>query len=352
MNLAFVRAMLAGSLLAVPTHAAPIQLGQQFFNKDWAAACDNTISCEAVSLLGDGQDENTPTATLSRSGDGAGTVVIGVSLAEPRGDRYRLFIDGRFVNGGALAKGEYSIRLEGPEALKLARAMARGRKLVVQGADGARLGELSLYGTAAAFTRIDALQNRAGTRSALFATGRKALRARSAELPVILAQRIGKQEAIPDAGTIVRLVESSVCAGERIGVTEDSAYSLGKHAGNFMALVMLSCGNGAYNFSSAPFVGTSRDGRKWSFAPARFDYPETTAAQMGGVNLLVNSGWDADSQRISSYAKGRGLGDCGSAETYVWDGAMFRLVDAYAMDECRGSTEWMRLWTAKVDFRD
>lgn len=344
--------MLAGSLLAVPTHAAPIELGKQFFHKDWAAACDNIMSCEAVSLIGENQDENTPTVTLSRSSDSAGTIMIGISLSEPKGDRYRLLVDGRLVHEGALAKGEYSIRLEGAEALKLARVMARGRKLVVRGVDGSQLGELSLNGTAAAFRHIDAVQNRVGTRNALFATGRKALRVKSAPLPIISALRIGKQEAIPDAGAIVGLAEASACADQRVGVTEDSAYSLGKRAGAYKALVMLSCGNGAYNFSAAPFIGTSKDGKKWSFAPARFDYPEATDAQMGGISLLVNSSWDAESQRISSYAKGRGIGDCGSAETYVWDGAMFRLVDAFAMEECRGSTEWMRLWRAKVEFSD
>jgi len=53
---------------------------------------------------------------------------------------------------------------------------------------------------------------------------------------------------------------------------------------------------------------------------------------------------------LNSYNKGRGLGDCGNAETYVWDGATFRLVQAYAMSECRGSTEWLTIWRAKVEY--
>jgi hypothetical protein len=39
---------------------------------------------------------------------------------------------------------------------------------------------------------------------------------------------------------------------------------------------------------------------------------------------------------MSSYGKGRRLGDCGSAENYVWYGNKFRLIDAGAMPECRG----------------
>lgn len=352
MSLPFVTAVSVGALLTMPLDAAPIELGKQFFRKDWAAACDNSFSCEAISLLGDNQDDSSPTINVTRSNDSVATTEVKISLAEPKGDRFRILIDGRLVASGLLAKGEYPIRLQGTDAMKLVRAMGRGRKLVVRSADNAPLGELSLNGTAAAFTHIDAVQNRARTRNALFASGRKILVPKTAPTPTVIAQRIGKQEAIPDAGAIVGLVESSACAETRVGVTEDAAYSLGKHAGTYKALVMLSCGNGAYNFSSAPFVGISADGKKWKFSPARFDYPAEASAELGGIHLLVNSSWDAETQQVSSYAKGRGWGDCGSAETYIWDGDMFRLIDAFAMEECRGSTEWMRLWRAKVEFKN
>ena len=352
MSLLFARALLAVSFVTVPSQAAPIELGKQFFHKDWAAACDNTLSCEAVSLMNDSQDDSVPTISLSRASDVAGSVQIKISIAEPKGDRYRLLVDGRQIDSGILAKGEYPIRVEGAAAMKLARAMGRGRKLIIRGADDAVLGQLGLNGTAAAFTHIDSVQNRARTPTALFALGKRAFRAKTAPLPVITARRIGKQDIIPDAGAIVGLVEASECVEASSGVTENSAYSLGRHDGTYQALVMLSCGSGAYNFSSAPFIGTSTNGKKWSFVPARFDYPTDGVQRKDSVNLLVNSSWDAEKQQISSYAKGRGIGDCGSAETYVWDGMMFRLVLAYAMDECRGSTDWMTLWRAKVEFRD
>lgn len=350
MSLRFVKLVAVVSALAMPLHAAPIELGKQFFHKDWAAACDNIFVCEAVSLMPEAQEGEPPSVSVTR--DGAGTVRIGIAFAQAKGERYRIFVDRRLIDSGTLAKGDYPVRLEGAAALKLARAMARGKKLVVRGADDALLDEVSLGGTAAAFAHIDSAQGRARTRDALFVTGKRIFKAQPPAPPTISAQRIGKQEAIPDAGAIVGLVESSACADDRVGVTEDSAYSLGRHGGSYKALVMLSCGSGAYNFSFAPFIGTSTDGKKWSFAPARFDYPAKANVQSGGIALLVNSGWEPESQQISSYAKGRGLGDCGSAENYVWDGEMFRLIEAHGMDECRGSTQWPRLWTAKVEFRD
>lgn len=296
------------------------------------------------------QPDEAPRLTLAR--DGTGQVRIGIAFAGREGSRYRLFIDRWLIDSGSLASGDHPIKLEGAAALKLARAMARGKKLIVRGGDDALLGEVSLAGTAAAFAHIDAAQGRARTREALFTTGKRSFRPKPASMPTIMAQRIGTQAAIPDTSAIVGLVEASVCADARVGVTEDSVTSLGSHGGSYKALVLLSCGSGAYNFSYAAFIGTSGDGMKWSFAPARFDYVAEVSGESNGINLLVNAGWEAEKQQISSYAKGRGLGDCGSAETYVWDGEMFRLIEARGMSECRGSTEWLRLWTAKVAFRD
>jgi hypothetical protein len=204
--------------------------------------------------------------------------------------------------------------------------------------------------------RIDALQNRAGTRSALFVDRQES----AARQIGGAAGHIGA--AYRKAGghsrcrhNHVRLVESSVCAGERIGVTEDSAHiSLGKQdAGNFRVLLQVSCGNGAYNMAVAPYVGSSADGKKWSLRAGALRLSGSGAMKgMDGVKLLSNPSWDAATQQLSSFHKGRGLGDCGTAETYVWDGAMCSAWSKpSAMDECRGSTEWMQLWRARVEFK-
>ena len=90
MTLPFARAVFAISLLAMPLQAAPTELGKQFFHKDWAAACDNTLSCEAVSLMNDSQDDSMPTISVFRANDAVGSVQIKISIADPKGDRYRV----------------------------------------------------------------------------------------------------------------------------------------------------------------------------------------------------------------------------------------------------------------------
>ncbi|MGJ3628473.1 DUF1176 domain-containing protein [Sphingomonas sp. MMS24-JH45] len=52
---------------------------------------------------------------------------------------------------------------------------------------------------------------------------------------------------------------------------------------------------------------------------------------------------------------GAGLGDCGVAQTYAWDGRRLRLVEQSAMGECRGNPNYLRTWIATVaaiDARD
>jgi hypothetical protein len=350
MSLPFVRTAFAGMLLALPLRAAPIELGKQFFHKDWAAACDNIMSCEAVSLMPEGDGERAPTIMIARENGAEGAIAVKISLVEPKGDRYRILIDGRLVDSGTLAKGEWPISLSDANALKLARAIGRGRKIAIFGGDNTKLGELALNGSTAALLHIDAVQGRKGTRTALVSPGRRALRDKSTPLPVIVAKRTGKQEAIPDATAMVSLIESSGCTEARSSVTEDTVYSLGKHSDGLRALAIISCGTGAYNMSSVPFIGRSPDGKKWNFTPAVFDNPEMPKLEGSSAVYLINYSWDADTQQLSSYNKGRGLADCGNAETYVWDGATFRLVLAYAMSECRGSTEWMTIWRAKVEY--
>ncbi len=352
MSLPYLKTALAGLVVLAPTlHAAPVELGKQFFEKDWAAACDNILSCEAVSLMPEGNDDRAPTIMIARENGAEGAMAVKISLAEPKGDRYSILIDGRPVDSGALVQGEWPITLKGAKALKLARAIARGRKLSILGGDKATLGELTLNGSAAALSHIDAAQGRKGTRTALVSPGGRAWRPRVAAQPVITAQRIGNQEAIPDAAAMVGLIESSGCTEAGPSVTENSVYSLGKHADGLRALAIISCGTGAYNMLSVPFIGRSADGKKWSFSPAAFDNPNMPKLDQSSAVYLVNYSWDAETQQLSSYNKARGLGDCGNAETYVWDGATFRLLLAYAMSECRGSTEWMTIWRAKVEYK-
>ncbi len=122
---------------------------------------------------------------------------------------------------------------------------------------------------------------------------------------------------------------------------EPEVHALGGGA----TLVMLPCSTGAYNLSSTLYV--LRDGK---VAPASVDAPTgfgpTPAAGNDRMPSVVNGAWKDG--ELTSLAKGRGLGDCGVAQTLVWDGSRFRLSAQSEMGECRGNPHYLTTWRTRV----
>ena len=320
--------------------------------RDWAVGCDNGLSCQAVALMPEGLPEGSLSIVTIRSQGTNGAFGIDMSGASSKSDRFRILIDGKVADTGSVQVGSETIKVTGADAMKLARAMAKGKKLRLIDAAGTELGAASLAGSAAAFRYADTAQGRAGSRGAIIATGSKKATAKTAALPVIIAKKIKPTNILPDTTTLVAFSEASPCAAERFGPTEDLAFSLGSGSNGPQALVLLNCGSGAYNLSSGIYTGTRDSNGKWAFQPPKFDYDTAGLSEDKKIHILVNADWDEATQTISSYAKGRGVGDCGSSESFVWDGDMFRLTSATAMDECRGSIDWIPVWRAEVRLTD
>lgn len=337
----------AGAFAASANFVSPAKL---ITFKDWTVGCDNGLACQAVALNplpGLQSDQGLPLVVSRGEGLTAG-VVVTLTNWETKATRYRIAVDGGTVVSGAVPTDSDFIRVEGVEAVKLARAMTKGRTLKLLDGGGGDLGSASLSGVSAALRYIDTEQGRAGSSGAIVATGRRKSTVKRVSLPVITAPKITPGKHLPDASALVALSESSPCTAERMGSTEDSAYSLGSGPNGAQALILLNCGSGAYNASSGVYVGQSDAKGKWTFAPAKFDYAATGFSETSKIPIVINADWNAATQSVSSYSKGRGLGDCGSSETYVWDGTMFRLSGAARMDECRGSLDWINVWRAEV----
>lgn len=339
-------ALFAAASVSAPGHTVTPGEVQTF--KDWTVGCDNGSSCQAVSLM----DETAPVdgleVVLSRSASPAATIAINIDGNDMKAGKYRVVIDGRLAVSGMALADDAVVKVSGVEGLRLGRAMAKGRRLTLNDSSGKAIGTVSLAGAAAAFRWIDAQQNRVGARNAIVAVGNKARGGKSANIPVITARKIAPNNVLPDTGAIVALSESSPCAEDRFGSTEDTVYSLGSGPDGARALVLLNCGAGAYNFSFGIYTGQRNEKGKWTFEPAKFDYATTGFSNESSIPVLVNADWDAATQTLSSYSKGRGIGDCGSSESYVWDGAGFRLTAASFMGECRGSHDWIPTWRADV----
>jgi hypothetical protein len=352
MSLRFSLMLFPAVVLSASAAVADIQLGVQKTFRDWSVACDNTLSCEAIVLQPEGGGEHALLLSVSRDA-ASGSVEINMTGADAAGSAYRIKIDGREVSSGTSRRqGFPSLVLNGAEALKVTRAMAKGKAITLDDGNETFLGGASLAGSAATLRYVDTMQNRVGTSSALQAPGRKLLKPKSNIMPTVTVKRVKPIEKTPDASALVGLVEGSPCAELRQNVTEDSAYNLGEVDGKAKALVLISCGNGAYNIAYAPYIASEDSKDKWTFVQANFDYHDGVRTEDNSLRLLINADWDSSTQKLSNYSKGRGLGDCGNGATYVWDGAIFRLVSAEGMSECRGSLEWLTLWNAAVNIVD
>lgn len=301
---------------------------------DWTVGCDNTTACMMLSLASDDPGDAPPTTLLiERAGgsDGGFRVTVEAEDGRPRG----IAVDGRRLDAGRTT-------YDGTAAAAIAAAMANGRKLQILAASGAVQSALSLTGASAALRYIDAVQRRVGTVTAAVAQGSApAARVPAPPAPpIVVALQPAGSPARPSAAQVAAMRKTAGCDLE--GFAGDSMPE--QHAlGGGATLVLVPCSAGAYNLAYAAFV--LRGSR---IAPARADVPtgygETPST--AGPAQIVNAGFEKGV--LSGYAKGRGIGDCGMAQSFVWDGARLRLVEQSEMQECRGNTGLATTWRATV----
>ncbi len=323
------------------------QLSEAKIFGDWAVACDNAKRCEMTSLSpGDGAipEEGSgydgATFSIERAAGPNGGFTVEITLNVPQKGETSVRVDGEVIIGGA-PKNDMMV-FTGADAARIVAAMIKGKELSVTDIGDGMIGRTTLSGSSAALRFIDAEQGRAGTVTAAVARGAKPASAvpAVAALPVVrFVTPAGKPAAVTKAMRATLDKESDCGSSYEGGEGEPpavEAYALG--GGKTLAL--LPCGSGAYNFSTVPYI--VEGGRA---TLAKFDFMSGGDASPTSP-LLTNAGWDAKTARLSSYDKGRGLGDCGASEEYVWDGAMFRLVEARRMPDCRGSVNWLAVWRA------
>ena len=313
--------------------------------KDWTIGCDNRNRCEAVALLPEGANwPDVPmTVGVVRDAGSDANAEIWFSRDSKGITQLRFLVDGRQVATATARDGE--ARVTGPQASALAIAMARGSVMEVRSATKL-LGRPSLAGSGAALRYMDALQGRAGTTTALVATGALGPNAVKLAPAAPVVKRMPVSTGGPPAALwreeLSSLGRMTGCSEELNGSQQPELHRLGKGE----TLILVPCGSGAYNFSTVPVIATGIAGRR-AFRLAGFDSTPGWI-ENPALPMLVNAGWTPEKSRLESYAKGRGLGDCGGSQAYVWDGTRFRLIEARAMGECRGAWQWIRVWTAQV----
>ena len=310
---------------------------------DWAVACDNVKRCEATALQAPEQFGDEPAQVLiSREPGPAGVLAISIDPGEDKRGPVVLLVDGKPVAEGMVTD---NYRVSGAPAEQLARRMIAGHWLELR-QSGKAVARISLAGISATLRYVDAAQGRAGTVTAIVATGSAAAVTVpiTASLPVVPALRPAKgAPESPSKAVLGELAKLGDC--DLSLVSSDlpvERYRLDAKA----TLVLLPCGSGAYNFNTAAFVLRGGQG-----VPAEFDVtPDWDEGD--GPAILTNSGFSTvDGAVLTSSAKGRGLGDCGMSQSWVWDGSRFRLIEARMLGECRGSINWLTVFRATPNYR-
>lgn len=300
--------------------------------RDWYVACDNTNRCQAAALMPGEEFDGLETGLLER-GPGARDIAT-FYLTSPETAPASIRIDGRPVAATVApteAESDPGLRVVPADPTAFLAAVQRGQWMELLDGAGTRTGRISLAGAAAAMLYMDEAQGRVGPP------------APPRPSPVVRLARTSEQPATLSDADLARLRRQSRCPSGDVGSGDVETGALG----GGRTLVLLPCGAGAYNFSSVPYVAT-RAGRALRFVEAPFDIPLDSVEREEGHRYLVNAAWDQGGVTLSDFAKGRGLGDCGSRSRFGWDGARFRLIHREEMRECRGSITYVTTWRAEA----
>ena len=211
--------------------------------------------------------------------------------------------------------------------------------------DGKTKWRLSLAGMKAALLKMDDLQGRVGTVTALVKPGAKPA---SAVLPAVpvpvlrglppVAQRKQDAALLP---LIVKKLPKGGCDEQPDLIGGGESQSEINRLSSTKVLVLIECGRGAYQSSFAVWTANDK-------APYAAQRAKLTDADGAPDNELLNVSFDKG--ELGSFAKGRGLGDCNMQATWLWTAEGFKLSSASSARLCRGIPGGYMLsdWSAQV----
>ncbi|WP_187640074.1 DUF1176 domain-containing protein [Bosea sp. F3-2] len=343
--------VLVGGLTLLPALALAAAPEPKTF-RDWMAGCDNLKSCTALSLPAESADA-IAYLRLERPAGPDGTVSLVLRL---RGDwkklptALQLKLDGApFPAGGkalpAAADGDMvSLSFQPAEIATLIEAARKATKLSIAAPGVAA--SVSLSGSVAAMLWIDEQQGRLNTTSALVRKGSGTAVPAAPALPVIMAKpaagTLSEKDGKALAATLRKQIkqrDADLCEDDEMLVAADGAWPLDGDR----RLVGLACSRGAYNVSTGFWMVERGD----VAAAKPVALPE---GEGDAKNMLTNADFDPKTGRLSFFAKGRGLGDCGATGGYAWTGTAFVQTEFSMMGECRGigSDDWITLYRSEV----
>jgi hypothetical protein len=255
-------------------------------------------------------------------------------------------VDGRrWPTGPASAEDGGDLGSQGvvtEDAAGLIDALSKSRAIRLVAGD--ETAALSPSGAAAALLWLDERQERLGSTTALFRKGDRPASSVPAAPALPPAPR-SSGEAEPLEGRrapaaaelLLKVVACRADMAERENLEiPDQGWKLP----DGRQLWSIPCFVGAYNVGQVWTVTDAAGGqsRLLNLAGSRQPSEET-----------INGEFDAATQTLTAFAKGRGLGDCGILSRWVWTGDGFALAAESEMRECWGTPPeaWPTTWRTR-----
>ncbi|MDR3510551.1 MAG: DUF1176 domain-containing protein [Caulobacteraceae bacterium] len=340
--------VVAAAMLAL---AAPAAAQEAKSFKSWSALCDNLKTCTAFGYTDEAADTHGFVRLVRAAGPNAPARVTLRTETEDGDDGKRplawsVSVDGHVPPGlqAVATTGtdeERRAELSPAQAAALIAAVRNGSQLTLAG--GKAPITLSLAGSSAALLWIDDRQGRVGTVTALAAKGARPASAVPAApaAPVVRAAPAISQAGLPTRAPKAILDNPKLKDCDDPGAkSEDTTIArLGAH----QILWGVPCSAGAYNLLSVLFVSDEAGRGAREIVP-----PDAEPNNPDADDELMNINYDPETRTLTAFAKARGIGDCGEAATWVWDGQGFRLLDETVMGQCQGvvSDDWPSLYHA------
>jgi hypothetical protein len=313
-------ATLTMSVLATAAHAKDnAQFPVEFQHKDWQLVCDNTRTCRAAGYwIGDGDN---PVSILLTRDAGPNTPVSMQIRYEPDKEQLTAKTVELRVGKTSLKGVPLDAKLSAQQVATLLRWIPDNESIEIS--QGKIESSLSLAGAKAVLTKMDAVQGRVGTPSALVAKGNSTQAPLPAvPVPVIQAVRVVNEPAVDNvlARAVIAAVKLPVTPPQEACVAKDASFSTVQRLSLSHLLVTQNpCWSGAYNSAN----------RYWVVDVA----PPHRAMQIDDDTLQE---FEPASGTLRGFQKGRGLGDCVSLSQWVWDGQAFIKASEKTTGLCRG----------------
>jgi hypothetical protein len=333
--------------------------------RDWLAACDNLRNCSAFAVNSEA-DDAAAYLRIDRGGAADAPVIVTLSVELRDAKSYTVAFNDPALPGlpaGPLVgeEGEANDyrRIEiakGAAADALIESIRKAKSIVVtrQFAAGKTshhaVTHISMSGAAASLLWIDDQQKRLDTVTALVRRGPKPASAvpPQPKAPVIVAAKPSKSTAPENHSPALLAKGRKLCDEDDKNSQIEDVSPLG--GGQFLYQFTCPDSSGAYNFWNVFLIGPA--GNVNALRPVTFRRPPgvSDGNKDEPRSGLTNPIFDSETMTLTSFNKGRGYGDCGIEEQWVWTGKTFQLALERSMGECKRipMDDWPVTWRTEV----